>query len=207
MYLSLSGERPGFLVCHLDTARGRTSNNLLSSSLAQWQLSITVTHTTRSPALSVSTDDNVFMWNYVSRFLSYSRAHPSSYEKEGVWDTLQETQIPSLATQTQDLGTWQLSHVGQAGWAVVSSDDHVPPSPQEMLALGCSNFFGSFFKIHVICCALSVTLAVDGAGGKSQVSNFSSSSFPYMTLLDHNPLQLLHAARLTLLLQRWRSST
>lgn len=39
-----------------------------------------------------------------------------------------------------------------------------------MLALGCSNFFGSFFKIHVICCALSVTLAVDGAGGKSQVS-------------------------------------
>lgn len=38
-----------------------------------------------------------------------------------------------------------------------------------MLALGCSNFFGSFFKIHVICCALSVTLAVDGAGGKSQV--------------------------------------
>lgn len=43
-------------------------------------------------------------------------------------------------------------------------------SPQEMIALGCSNFFGSFFKIHVICCALSVTLAVDGAGGKSQVS-------------------------------------
>lgn len=42
--------------------------------------------------------------------------------------------------------------------------------PQEMIALGCSNFFGSFFKIHVICCALSVTLAVDGAGGKSQVS-------------------------------------
>lgn len=39
-----------------------------------------------------------------------------------------------------------------------------------MIALGCSNFFGSFFKIHVICCALSVTLAVDGAGGKSQVS-------------------------------------
>uniref|UniRef100_G1RWZ6 Solute carrier family 26 member 9 n=1 Tax=Nomascus leucogenys TaxID=61853 RepID=G1RWZ6_NOMLE len=38
-------------------------------------------------------------------------------------------------------------------------------SNQEMIALGCSNFFGSFFKIHVICCALSVTLAVDGAGG------------------------------------------
>lgn len=56
-----------------------------------------------------------------------------------------------------------------------------------MLALGCSNFFGSFFKIHVICCALSVTLAVDGAGGKSQVST-SSSSLPYVTLLDHKPL-------------------
>ncbi|KAF6075918.1 solute carrier family 26 member 9 [Phyllostomus discolor] len=41
-------------------------------------------------------------------------------------------------------------------------------SNQEMIALGCSNFFGSFFKIHVICCALSVTLAVDGAGSKSQ---------------------------------------
>lgn len=41
---------------------------------------------------------------------------------------------------------------------------------QEMLALGCSNFLGSFFKIHVICCALSVTLAVDNAGGSSQVS-------------------------------------
>lgn len=41
---------------------------------------------------------------------------------------------------------------------------------QEMLALGCSNFLGSFFKIHVICCALSVTLAVDNAGGTSQVS-------------------------------------
>lgn len=40
---------------------------------------------------------------------------------------------------------------------------------QEMLALGCSNFLGSFFKIHVICCALSVTLAVDSAGGTSQV--------------------------------------
>lgn len=40
-----------------------------------------------------------------------------------------------------------------------------------MLALGCSNFLGSFFKIHVICCALSVTLAVDSAGGTSQVCN------------------------------------
>lgn len=45
---------------------------------------------------------------------------------------------------------------------------------QEMLALGCSNFLGSFFKIHVICCALSVTLAVDNAGGTSQVSTVVS---------------------------------
>lgn len=44
--------------------------------------------------------------------------------------------------------------------------------PQEMLALGCSNLLGSFFKIHVICCALSVTLAVDNAGGSSQVRLF-----------------------------------
>lgn len=49
----------------------------------------------------------------------------------------------------------------------------LPLSSQEMIALGCSNFFGSFFKIHVICCALSVTLAVDGAGGKSQVSAYA----------------------------------
>lgn len=47
---------------------------------------------------------------------------------------------------------------------------------QEMLALGCSNFLGSFFKIHVICCALSVTLAVDSAGGTSQVSVMSNIS-------------------------------
>ena len=45
-------------------------------------------------------------------------------------------------------------------------------SLQEMLAIGCSNFLGSFFKIHVICCALSVTLAVDSAGGSSQVSEY-----------------------------------
>ncbi|XP_078402454.1 solute carrier family 26 member 9-like isoform X2 [Cetorhinus maximus] len=42
---------------------------------------------------------------------------------------------------------------------------------QEMLALGCGNFFGSFFNIHVICCALSVTLAVEGAGGSSQFAS------------------------------------
>lgn len=46
-----------------------------------------------------------------------------------------------------------------------------------MLALGCSNFLGSFFKIHVICCALSVTLAVDSAGGTSQVSTVATLFF------------------------------
>uniref|UniRef100_A0A8C2RS78 STAS domain-containing protein n=1 Tax=Capra hircus TaxID=9925 RepID=A0A8C2RS78_CAPHI len=54
---------------------------------------------------------------------------------------------------------------------------------QEMIALGCSNFFGSFFKIHVICCALSVTLAVDGAGGKSQVSSLCVSLVVMITML------------------------
>ena len=132
------------------------------------------------------------MWNCASRFPCHTRAHPSSYWKERAWDTLQGTQVPSLAKQTPDLGTcspaWQLTRVGRAGRAAVLSDDHVPCSPQEMLALGCSNFFGSFFKIHVICCALSVTLAVDGAGGKSQVSISSSSSLPHVTPLDHKLL-------------------
>ncbi|XP_062975434.1 solute carrier family 26 member 9 [Elgaria multicarinata webbii] len=55
---------------------------------------------------------------------------------------------------------------------------------QEMLALGCSNFFGSFFKIHVICCALSVTLAVDGAGGKSQIASFCVALVVMITMLS-----------------------
>ncbi|XP_029428674.1 solute carrier family 26 member 9-like [Rhinatrema bivittatum] len=54
---------------------------------------------------------------------------------------------------------------------------------QEMLALGCSNFFGSFFCIHVICCALSVTLAVDGAGGKSQIASFFVMMVVMVTML------------------------
>lgn len=56
-------------------------------------------------------------------------------------------------------------------------------SNQEMIALGCSNFFGSFFKIHVICCALSVTLAVDGAGGRSQVASLCVSLVVMITML------------------------
>uniref|UniRef100_A0AAQ5YAD2 STAS domain-containing protein n=1 Tax=Amphiprion ocellaris TaxID=80972 RepID=A0AAQ5YAD2_AMPOC len=54
---------------------------------------------------------------------------------------------------------------------------------QEMLALGCSNFLGSFFKIHVICCALSVTLAVDSAGGTSQFSSLCVMLVVMVTML------------------------
>uniref|UniRef100_A0A8C7RQP6 STAS domain-containing protein n=1 Tax=Oncorhynchus mykiss TaxID=8022 RepID=A0A8C7RQP6_ONCMY len=54
---------------------------------------------------------------------------------------------------------------------------------QEMLALGCSNFVGSFFKIHVICCALSVTLAVDNAGGTSQFSSLCVMLVVMVTML------------------------
>ncbi|XP_035511741.1 solute carrier family 26 member 9-like [Morone saxatilis] len=54
---------------------------------------------------------------------------------------------------------------------------------QEMLALGCSNFLGAFFKIHVICCALSVTLAVDNAGGTSQFASFCVMLVVMVTML------------------------
>ncbi|KAL2104035.1 hypothetical protein ACEWY4_000903 [Coilia grayii] len=54
---------------------------------------------------------------------------------------------------------------------------------QEMLALGCSNFLGSFFKIHVICCALSVTLAVDSAGGSSQFASLCVMLVVMITML------------------------
>ncbi|XP_070824909.1 solute carrier family 26 member 9-like [Chaetodon trifascialis] len=54
---------------------------------------------------------------------------------------------------------------------------------QEMFALGCSNFLGSFFKIHVICCALSVTLAVDNAGGSSQFASLCVMLVVMVTML------------------------
>ncbi|XP_074498909.1 solute carrier family 26 member 9-like [Sebastes fasciatus] len=54
---------------------------------------------------------------------------------------------------------------------------------QEMLALGCSNFLGSFFKIHVICCALSVTLAVASAGGTSQFASLCVMLVVMVTML------------------------
>ncbi|XP_069560253.1 solute carrier family 26 member 9-like [Brachyistius frenatus] len=54
---------------------------------------------------------------------------------------------------------------------------------QEMLALGCSNLLGSFFNIHVICCALSVTLAVDSAGGASQFASLCVMLVVMVTML------------------------
>ncbi|TSS48071.1 Solute carrier family 26 member 9 [Bagarius yarrelli] len=54
---------------------------------------------------------------------------------------------------------------------------------QEMLALGFSNFLGGFFKIHVICCALSVTLAVDSAGGSSQFASLCVMVVVMVTML------------------------
>ncbi|KAL6483367.1 hypothetical protein MHYP_G00082390 [Metynnis hypsauchen] len=54
---------------------------------------------------------------------------------------------------------------------------------QEMLALGFSNFLGGFFKIHVICCALSVTLAVDSAGGSSQFASLCVMLVVMVTML------------------------
>uniref|UniRef100_UPI0037E82E90 solute carrier family 26 member 9-like n=1 Tax=Semicossyphus pulcher TaxID=241346 RepID=UPI0037E82E90 len=54
---------------------------------------------------------------------------------------------------------------------------------QEMLALGCSNFLGSFFKIHVISCALTVTMAVDSAGGSSQFASVTVMMVVLLTML------------------------
>uniref|UniRef100_A0A665VVS7 Solute carrier family 26 member 9 n=1 Tax=Echeneis naucrates TaxID=173247 RepID=A0A665VVS7_ECHNA len=67
---------------------------------------------------------------------------------------------------------------------------------QEMLALGCSNFFGSFFKIHVICCALSVTLAVDSAGGTSQFASLCLDTVNNLSLIFQSVLGALIAVNL-----------
>ncbi|XP_034028999.1 solute carrier family 26 member 9-like isoform X2 [Thalassophryne amazonica] len=55
---------------------------------------------------------------------------------------------------------------------------------QEMLVLGCCNFFGSFFQIQVISCALSVTLAVDSGGGTSQFASLCVILVVMITLLS-----------------------
>ncbi|XP_055510936.1 solute carrier family 26 member 9-like [Leucoraja erinacea] len=87
--------------------------------------------------------------------------------------------------QAPDVGLWSemigpaisLAIVGYIinlaiGRTIATRHGYDVNASQEMLALGCGNFFGSFFNIHVICCALSVTLAVEGGGGSSQFSSF-----------------------------------
>ncbi|XP_021482669.1 solute carrier family 26 member 9 isoform X1 [Meriones unguiculatus] len=100
------------------------------------------------------------------------------------------TPVAPVVSQWKDmLGTaFSLAIVGYVinlamGRTLASKHGYDVDSNQEMIALGCSNFFGSFFKIHVICCALSVTLAVDGAGGKSQVASLCVSLVVMITML------------------------
>uniref|UniRef100_A0A2K6U2Y4 Solute carrier family 26 member 9 n=1 Tax=Saimiri boliviensis boliviensis TaxID=39432 RepID=A0A2K6U2Y4_SAIBB len=98
--------------------------------------------------------------------------------------------IPCTGQEWKDMiGTaFSLAIVGYVinlamGRTLANKHGYNVDSNQEMIALGCSNFFGSFFKIHVICCALSVTLAVDGAGGKSQVASLCVSLVVMITML------------------------
>ncbi|XP_059985768.1 solute carrier family 26 member 9 isoform X3 [Lagenorhynchus albirostris] len=100
------------------------------------------------------------------------------------------TPVLPVVSQWKDMiGTaFSLAIVGYVinlavGRTLASKHGYDVDSNQEMIALGCSNFFGSFFKIHVICCALSVTLAVDGAGGKSQMSSLCVSLVVMITML------------------------
>ncbi|XP_077742722.1 solute carrier family 26 member 9 [Canis aureus] len=100
------------------------------------------------------------------------------------------TPVSPVVSQWKDMmGTaFSLAIVGYVinlavGRTLASKHGYDVDSNQEMIALGCSNFFGSFFKIHVICCALSVTLAVDGAGGKSQVASLCVSLVVMITML------------------------
>lgn len=100
------------------------------------------------------------------------------------------TPVAPMVSQWKDMvGTaFSLAIVGYVinlamGRTLANKHGYDVDSNQEMIALGCSNFFGSFFKIHVICCALSVTLAVDGAGGKSQVASLCVSLVVMITML------------------------
>ncbi|XP_032144886.1 solute carrier family 26 member 9 isoform X1 [Sapajus apella] len=100
------------------------------------------------------------------------------------------TPVSPVVSQWKDMiGTaFSLAIVGYVinlamGRTLANKHGYNVDSNQEMIALGCSNFFGSFFKIHVICCALSVTLAVDGAGGKSQVASLCVSLVVMITML------------------------
>ncbi|KFO19625.1 solute carrier family 26 member 9 [Fukomys damarensis] len=100
------------------------------------------------------------------------------------------TPVSPVVSQWKDMiGTaFSLAIVGYVinlamGRTLAGKHGYDVDSNQEMIALGCSNFFGSFFKIHVICCALSVTLAVDAAGGRSQVASLCVSMVVMITML------------------------
>ncbi|XP_072504130.1 solute carrier family 26 member 9 [Notamacropus eugenii] len=117
---------------------------------------------------------------------------PKKYHMQIVGEIQQgfPTPVSPMVSQWKDMiGTaFSLAIVGYVinlavGRTLGAKHGYNVDSNQEMIALGCSNFFGSFFKIHVICCALSVTLAVDGAGGKSQVSSLCVSLVVMITML------------------------
>ncbi|XP_020858777.1 solute carrier family 26 member 9 [Phascolarctos cinereus] len=117
---------------------------------------------------------------------------PKKYHMQIVGEIQQgfPTPVSPVVSQWKDMiGTaFSLAIVGYVinlavGRTLATKHGYNVDSNQEMIALGCSNFFGSFFKIHVICCALSVTLAVDGAGGKSQISSLCVSLVVMITML------------------------
>ncbi|KAL1020690.1 hypothetical protein UPYG_G00003400 [Umbra pygmaea] len=97
--------------------------------------------------------------------------------------------VPTVSQWSNMLGTaFSLAIVGYVinlamGRTLAAKHGYDVDPNQEMLALGCSNFFGSFFKIHVICCALSVTLAVDSAGGASQLASLCVMLVVMVTML------------------------
>nr|XP_019964429.1 PREDICTED: solute carrier family 26 member 9 [Paralichthys olivaceus] len=97
--------------------------------------------------------------------------------------------VPTVSQWDDMLGTaFSLAIVGYVinlamGRTLAAKHGYDVDPNQEMLALGCSNFLGSFFKIHVICCALSVTLAVDNAGGTSQFASLCVMLVVMVTML------------------------
>ncbi|XP_020036284.1 solute carrier family 26 member 9 isoform X2 [Castor canadensis] len=128
----------------------------------------------------------------VATAISGSFKMPKKYHMQIVGEIQRGFPTPVLpvVSQWKDMvGTaFSLAIVGYVinlamGRTLASKHGYGVDSNQEMIALGCSNFFGSFFKIHVICCALSVTLAVDGAGGKSQVASLCVSLVVMITML------------------------
>ncbi|XP_051515307.1 solute carrier family 26 member 9-like isoform X2 [Myxocyprinus asiaticus] len=97
--------------------------------------------------------------------------------------------LPAVSQWEDMLGTaFSLAIVGYVinlamGRTLAAKHGYDIDPNQEMLALGCSNFLGSFFKIHVICCALSVTLAIDSAGGSSQFASMCVMLVVMVTML------------------------